>query len=77
MIPFHPVPTMDVPYYLDTARLAGPCCCSVTHEVKNDRLPGSEAVLPHHWAHRSALETLLLRLCVTSVKPATSGLALR
>ena len=30
------------------------------------KIPGSEAVLPHLWAHRAnTLETLLLRLCIT------------
>ena len=37
----------------------------------------SEAVLPHHWAHRaSAGETFLLRLCVISVESATFGFPL-
>ena len=37
----------------------------LAHEAKMARLkiPGSEAVLPHHWAHRaSTVETLLLRV---------------
>ena len=38
------------------------------------KISGSEAVLSHHWAHKaSSLETLLLRLCVIRVEPATSG----
>ena len=67
---------------LDTARLAGTGSyesCSVVHEVKKKddfpglKLPRSEATLPHR---ASALETLLLRWCVTRVEPAIYGLVL-
>ena len=38
------------------------------------KIPGLEAVLLHHFAHRTcALETLLLRLRVIRVEPANSG----
>ena len=52
--------------------------CSVVHEAKNGWIRDCSAVLPVLCVHRaSALETLLLLWCVTSVEPATSSLVRR
>ena len=40
------------------------------------KIPGSEAVLPHHWA-ACALQSRLLRLCVIRVEQAISCFPLR
>ena len=78
--------SMDVPYYLGTVCLAGPhSFLSKLLKMKPKwldfpglKIPASEAVLPHLWVHRaSALQTLLLHLCVVQVELATSCLTLR